>query len=124
MIHSRRIACIATAGAAALALGALGAQSAFGDRDATQSVPTVSVKDDFFSPKTKAVSSGATVKWQWRGESSHDVVFRRVPSGASKRSSTIKTSGTFRRSFSKNGTYRYVCTIHEDDGMKGTVKVQ
>jgi plastocyanin len=85
---------------------------------------SVSVKDDFFSPKTKRVSSGTTVTWRWRGSDPHNVRFRKVPSGASKRGSHTQESGRFSRTFSTRGRYRYVCTIHEDVGMTGTVRVE
>jgi plastocyanin len=33
-------------------------------------------------------------------------------------------TGTFSRKFRKRGRYSYVCTIHEDLGMTGSVKVE
>ena len=41
-----------------------------------------------------------------------------------KAGSRTKTSGTFSRKLRRRGTYRYVCTIHEDLGMTGSVKVE
>jgi plastocyanin len=84
----------------------------------------VSVRDDAFSPKTVDVARNGKVVWSWKGSNDHNVKFRRVPSGASKRGSQTQSSGRFARTFSKSGTYRYVCTIHEDLGMKGTIKVK
>jgi plastocyanin len=85
----------------------------------------VSVRDDFFSPKRITISSGDRLKWTWREEGTHNVRFRKVPRGGSRSpGSTLKTSGTFSRKFRKRGTYRYVCTIHEDSGMTGSVKVE
>ena len=82
----------------------------------------VTIKDDFFRPKSVHVAVGGQVKWVWRGDGDeHNVTFRKVPKGASKRHSTTKTGGSFTRSFSKRGTYRFVCTVHQDLGMKGTV---
>ncbi|MEX0993523.1 MAG: plastocyanin/azurin family copper-binding protein [Solirubrobacterales bacterium] len=99
---------------------------AFGNRSGPVriSTPTVSAKDDFFSPKAKQVSTGGSVKWNWRGDNDHNVTFRKVPRGASKHGSGDRSKGDrpFQRSFSKAGSYRYVCTIHEDEGMRGTVK--
>jgi plastocyanin len=85
---------------------------------------SVSVKDDFFSPKSKTVTSGTTVTWRWRGSDPHNVRFRKVPSGASKRGSHTQESGRFSRTFTTRGRYRYVCTIHEDLGMTGAVRVE
>jgi plastocyanin len=82
----------------------------------------VSLKDDFFSPRTVRVARGGKVTWVWRGENDHNVRFRKVPAGAKRpRGSSTQSSGRFSRTFSKRGTYRYVCTIHEDFGMKGKV---
>jgi plastocyanin len=84
---------------------------------------SVSVRDDAFSPRSASVTVGGKVTWRWRGSNPHNVKFRKVPRGASKRGKGTQTSGRFSRTFSKRGTYRYVCTIHEDIGMRGTVKV-
>jgi plastocyanin len=87
----------------------------------TSATKRVSVRDDFFSPKRVSVRVGDRVRWSWRGKRPHDVRFRGAPRGASKRSSKIQTRGSFTRSFTKRGTYRYVCTIHVAAGMRGTV---
>jgi plastocyanin len=82
----------------------------------------VSVKDDLFSPKTVRVARGGKVTWVWKGENDHNVRFRKVPAGAKRpKGSSTQSSGRFSRTFRKGGTYRYVCTIHEDFGMKGKV---
>jgi plastocyanin len=84
----------------------------------------VSVRDDRFSPSSVRVSRGGKVTWRWRGDNPHNVRFRKVPTGASKRGSDTQTSGRFARTFRKSGRYRYVCTIHEDLGMKGSVRAE
>jgi plastocyanin len=86
---------------------------------------TVSLKDDFFSPRSVTIRRGGSVRWVWRGQNDHNVVFRKAPSGASKKSARrVRTRGSFTRSFGKSGTYRYVCTVHVDFGMRGVVKVR
>ena len=86
---------------------------------------SVSVEDDFFSPKTRSIARGDKVVWRWKGFNDHNVRFRSAPSGAKRpKGSTTKSSGRFARTFSRRGTYRYVCTIHEDSGMKGRVAVR
>jgi plastocyanin len=109
-----------------VAVGLLQAAAAAGGDDARSAqTRSVSVRDDFFSPKRRTISSGDSVRWVWREDNPHNVRFRKVPSGASKRpGSTTKSSGTFVRKFRRRGTYRYVCTIHEDAGMTGSVKVE
>ena len=78
--------------------------------------PTVRVDDDFFKAKTVRIKKNTTVKWTWVGERPHNVVFKGFKS-------KLQRSGTYRHTFRKAGTYRYVCTVHEDKGMKGTVVV-
>src|SRR4029453_7432980 len=95
-----------------------------GPRAPSSKTKSVSVRDDVFSPKRVAVGRNGKVVWRWKGGNAHNVKFRSVPKGASKRGSNLQSSGRFARTFSKRGTYRYVCTIHEALGMKGTVSVQ
>jgi plastocyanin len=100
------IAVLAAAGiAAALATPALGAGA------------SVKVGDDFFRAKTVHITKGSTVTWRWAGDDSHNVVGKGFKS-------KLQNKGTYRHRFTKRGTYRYVCSIHEDSGMKGTVVVR
>ncbi len=112
------LALVAALGAAQV--NALGTDS----KQVQMSGRTVSVKDNFFTPKNKRISRRSSIRWKWRGRNVHNVTFTRVPRGASKRGAGNRTRGTFRRSFRKRGTYRYVCTIHRAEGMRGTVKVR
>ena len=109
--------------AAALALVQSSAASGGARTAATKNV---SVRDDLFRAKRITIHSGDRVKWTWRNTAGdHNVRFRKVPKGVSlKPGSTTKAGGTFVRKFRKRGTYRYVCTIHEDLGMTGSVKVE
>ena len=81
----------------------------------------VGVRDNSFTPKTTRVAVGGKVTWTWKGVGDHNVTFRKVPGGASKRGARTRSSGSFTRSFTKKGTYRYVCTIHVAGGMTGRV---
>jgi plastocyanin len=78
---------------------------------------TVKVGDDFFRAKTVRITKGSTVTWKWVGSDGHNVVGRGFKS-------KIQNKGTFRHKFTRAGTYRYVCTLHSDKGMKGTVIVR
>ena len=113
-------------GVAALIAAAAGAQAAGGSAVGSKSPPTerVSVADDHFSPRSLSVSRGTRVVWRWKGANEHNVRFRNVPNGVSKRGSDTQSSGRFARILDKRGTYRYVCTIHQDLGMKGSVNVR
>ena len=80
---------------------------------------TVDVADSVFKPKEIDVAAGGTVTWKWSGEETHNVV---SDDGSSEKyESESQTSGTFKHTFDKAGTYKYHCTLHE--GMTGTVKV-
>jgi plastocyanin len=104
---------------------ALGVAPASGGPSAGSSKSVgVSVKDNAFSPRSVEVARGGKVVWRWKGANPHNVKFRKVPSGASKRGSKTQSSGRFARTFTKRGRYRYVCTIHVALGMKGSVSVK
>jgi plastocyanin len=113
------VAALCLAAAALVLAPASGGSGAVG-----ASTKRVSVRDSVFTPRSTTVSRGDKVVWRWKGELDHNVRFRKVPSGASKRGSLTQSSGRFARTFKNRGTYRYVCTIHEDSGMKGTVHVE
>jgi plastocyanin len=116
---------VITAAAAALSLAALAlAPVSGGSRAKASKTFSVSVRDNRFSPRSITVHSGAKVVWRWRGFADHNVRFRKVPSGASKRGSPTQSSGRFARTFKQRGTYRYVCTIHQALGMRGSVRVE
>jgi plastocyanin len=103
---------------------AVGGQGAGGSEGVASKGVSVSLKDNVFGPKSVSVARGGKVTWRWRGSNPHNVKFRKVPKGASKRGAGTKSSGRFSRSFTKSGTYRYVCTIHVSLGMKGSVSVK
>jgi plastocyanin len=109
----------------AAAAAAVGALPALGDSAAKPSATkSVSVRDDFFSPRRAEIARGGKVVWRWKGDNAHNVRFRKVPSGVKRpKGSDTQTEGRFARTFGKRGTYRYVCTIHEDLGMTGRVVV-
>ena len=71
---------------------------------------TVSIKDIDFTPKRLVIAKGDTVVWRFQDKVvSHNVTSR----GTLRfRSSPTKQSGTYSVRFTKQGTYRYVCTIH------------
>jgi plastocyanin len=94
-----------TAGLAVVAVPALAAK------------PAVRVGDDYFKAKVVHVKRNTTVTWKWVGSDSHNVVFKTFHS-------KLQNKGTYRHKFRHRGTFRYVCTLHDDKGMKGTVIVR
>ena len=96
----------------ALSVGLVLSSVAFG------ATKKVSVKGLTFSPKTLTVKKGTTVKWSWNtGGVPHNVVGKGFKS-------KLGAKVTFSKKFTKPGTYRYVCSIHKSQGMRGTIKVK
>jgi plastocyanin len=91
------------------------AVTAFAVVPAQSATRGVSVKDNFFSPKSLSVSRGSTVKWSWKGSAPHNVTFRTVHS-------STKRSGTYSHKFNQKGSFSYKCTIHP--GMTGKITVK
>ena len=88
---------------------------------------TIEVGDNYYSPKTVTVDRGATVTWRWPGFDEagdvHDVKLKTGPKGAKKfQSESAATDYDFKRKLTVPGTYKIVCTLHEE--MKMTIKVR
>ena len=82
---------------------------------------SVGVRDNFFSPKTKAIKKNGSVKFSWsKANNPHNVAFSRK-AGRPKNCGT-RSSGSCTRKFTRRGTFNYVCTIHS--GMKGAIRVK
>ena len=82
----------------------------------------VKIGDNYFvrpgSPKpTVKVRKGTTVRWNWAGSHSHNV----VGSGPASFQSALKRSGHFSKKMKRRGTYTVICQIHS--GMKMKLKV-
>ena len=113
----------------AAALGALGiafgTPVAGGDVTVSQAPPSktkVLVKDNYFEPRSGVVGEDTHVGWKWRGENRHNIRFTKVPRGTSRKGAKTRTTGYWKRTFRKPGTYRYVCKHWA--GMRGTVTVR
>ena len=88
---------------------------------------TVTLGDNYFAPKTLNVKRGTKVAWRWpgfdEGGDVHDVKLRSGPAGVKKfHSEAASTDYSFKRKLTKPGTYKIVCTLHEE--MRMTVKVR
>ena len=80
---------------------------------------TVAVKNNSFSPSMVNIKKGGKVVWKWtQGGVPHNVT---PASGAAGSATSSKKGFTFTKTFSKAGSFKYVCTIHSS--MKMTVKV-
>jgi amicyanin len=71
-----------------------------------------------FSPATLKIKAGTTVIWTNKDSVAHTVT---ATSGGHFNSGRRERNQTYSFTFSKPGTYKYVCTIHPF--MKGTVSV-
>ena len=88
---------------------------------------TVHIGDNYFTPHSLKVRKGTRVTWKWPGFDSagdvHDVKLKSRPKGA-KRFHSEPQSADYRytRKLTVPGTYRIVCTLHEDMRMKIVVR--
>lgn len=74
-----------------------------------------------YEPPALAVDPGTTVVWEWTGAGgAHNVVSE---SGAFGSELVTESGHTFERRFDDAGVYKYHCTPHLRNGMKGVVAV-
>ncbi len=107
----RKLALMAVVASIAVAAAVVPAQAG--------SSKTVAVKNNAFSPGTVKIRRGDKVVWKWtQGGVPHNVT---PASGGAGSKTTSRKGATFAKTFSKAGTFKYVCTIHSS--MKLTVKV-
>ena len=112
----RRLVAAALAAAACLA----GAAAASGSP-----VKRVKVGDDYYGPTHLTVKQGTKVRWVWLADNgdSHDVKLVKAPRGVKKfHSASAATDYTFTRKLARKGTYKILCTLHQD--MKMTIRVR
>ncbi|MFE2608720.1 plastocyanin/azurin family copper-binding protein [Streptomyces mirabilis] len=79
----------------------------------------VAIKNFAFSPATLKVKVGTTVTWTNQDTDAHTVTS--AGSGGPLRSAALNTHATYSYTFTKPGTYSYLCTIHPF--MTATVEV-
>jgi plastocyanin len=121
---SGRKALIALTGAAALP--AAPASLAIGATAGKSKIRTVSVNDNYYGPSKLTVHVGDSVRWRWSEQETdvHDVALKTAPKGVKKFASDPLAAGdSFTRRLTKAGTYKIICTFHEEE-MKMTVTVK
>ncbi|MGH3928628.1 MAG: plastocyanin/azurin family copper-binding protein [Pseudonocardiaceae bacterium] len=109
--------------AAALLLGSTACGGADSDEDggSSDAAPaglTVEVKDFTYTPTNLTVPTGATVTWKFEDSAPHDV----LADDESFRSPLLNDGETYQFTFTKPGSYPYICSVHPR--MMGTVTVQ
>jgi plastocyanin len=110
------IGAAAFAAAPALAVGAV----------SKGKVRKVTVNDNYYGPSKLTVRVGDSVDWRWTDEVTdvHDVKLASAPKGVKKFASDPLASGdSFKRKLSKAGTYKIICTFHEEE-MRMTITVK
>jgi plastocyanin len=108
----------------ALAAGAALLSAAPADAGAGKT-KTVKLHDNYFTPLDLKVSKGTTVKWKWPADpiDVHDVKLKKGPEGVKKFHSEAASSGfVFKKTLKVKGTYKIICTLHEE--MTQTIKVR
>jgi plastocyanin len=88
---------------------------------------TVKIGDNYYAPKTLTVKKGTTVVFKWpdfdEAGDVHDVKLKSGPKGVKKfQSEAASTDYSFKRKLTVAGTYKLICTLHEE--MTMTIKVR
>jgi plastocyanin len=121
----RRLVAIALAGAAAVAAAPASAGVPDGARKPQKR--TVDVADNYYGPKKLTVNLKSRITWKWTDEAAdvHDVKVTSAPKGFKKFQTEPGSAGfTYSKTLTKPGTYRFICTFHEEDNMRMTIVVR
>jgi plastocyanin len=121
----RRLVAIVLAGAAAVAAAPASAGVPDGARKPQKR--TVDVADNYYGPKKLTVNLKSRITWKWTDEAAdvHDVKLTSAPKGFKKFQTEPGSAGfTYSKTLTKPGTYRFICTFHEEDNMRMTIVVR
>jgi plastocyanin len=121
----RRLVAIVLAGAAVVA--AAPAAAGVPDASGKPQKRTVEVADNFYGPKKLTVNLKSRITWKWTDEAAdvHDVKLVTAPKGFKKFQSEPGSAGfTYSKTLTKPGTYKFLCTFHEEDNMRMTIVVR
>ncbi|HSV68008.1 MAG TPA: cupredoxin family copper-binding protein [Mycobacteriales bacterium] len=80
--------------------------------------PAVTVRNFTFMPRNLTVPVSTTVTWTFADSAVHNA----SAADGSFRSENLKGGQTYKFTFTKAGTYQYICTIHQF--MTGTITVK
>jgi plastocyanin len=86
---------------------------------------TINVGDDYFTPMKTTVKRNTTVVWRWLSVNgnTHDVKLKKGPKGVKRfHSDAAAADFSFKRKLTVKGTYRVICTFHQD--MTTTIVVR
>jgi plastocyanin len=86
---------------------------------------SIKVGDNYFvkakGVPTVTVKKGTTVKWNFAGDSPHNVT---VSKGPVKFKSKTMSSGSYSKKLTKAGTYKIFCSIHGASDQSMVLKVK
>jgi plastocyanin len=77
---------------------------------------TVTLHEFRFHPGTLSIRRGDKVTWVWRDQVEHNVTFHGFHS-------RTQVHGSYTVRFTHRGTFKFRCTIHEEEGMRGKIVV-
>jgi plastocyanin len=86
---------------------------------------TIELGDNYYAPERVTVRRNTTILWKWPDLTSdgHDVALGKGPKGVKKFASEEAAAAyTYRRKLTVPGTYKIVCTLHDE--MKMTITVR
>lgn len=84
-------------------------------------VAMVWMGEHYFAPSTLTIPVGTTVMWRMLGQQEHDVWS--LDARDSFHSPTMGPGATYAHTFTRVGTFKYICVPHGGDGMYGEVIV-
>jgi len=76
-----------------------------------------------FSPAGVWVDPGTTVRWEWTGEGSHNVLAESGPASLDSGDPVSEAGVNYEHTFEEGGITTYFCQPHRSVGMKGAVAV-
>jgi plastocyanin len=94
---------------ACAASGEPGGDTASVPSGASGSAAVVTVKDFSFNPPALTIAAGTTVTWKFEDDAVHNA----VAGDKSFTSPNLSGGKTFTHTFTKAGTYPYLCTLHQ-----------
>ena len=87
----------------------------------------IEVVDNFYNPRKLTVNLKSRITWNWTDEAAdvHDVKLTSAPKGFKKFQTEPGSAGfTYSKTLTKPGTYKFICTFHEEDNMRMTIVVR
>jgi plastocyanin len=120
-----RLLAIVLIGAAALAAAPALARTPQATRKPQKK--KIEVADNYYNPRKLTVNLRSRITWVWSDESAdvHDVKLISAPKGFKKFQTEPASAGyRYSKTLTKPGTYKFICTLHEEDGMRMTIVVR